>query len=101
MNQRTTPIVPTVGRVVLFFATPGGPEHAALVTRVHSNETIDLTYFPPGASPVPMTSVHLFQDLVGQERPIGAHAAWMEYQKGQAAKAEALEAELAAATSGQ
>lgn len=52
---------PTMGRIV--FYTPGDPndvsavEAPAIVSRVNSDGTLDLTVFPPGNSPYPASNV--------------------------------------------
>lgn len=93
-------INPTVGRVVLLFTrepkydfgysfTPGKP-HTALITAVHSNTLINVIAFDANGKSFPFTSIELKQD---DNQPIGGvfHCEWMPYQKGQAAKTEALE----------
>lgn len=85
-------IEPSNGRIVLF-----GPEKlAAIVTHVHSERMVNLCVFSPEGIPIPRTSVPLLQDE--DEAPIGTHSycQWMPYQKGQAAKTEALEKAAAA-----
>jgi hypothetical protein len=97
-------IKPTVGRVVLFmagaavlpgFAKPSeGEPCAALVARVWSDRCVNLSVFDANGVPFHFTSVKLLQeDDVAPEGLM--HAKWMDYQKGQAAKAEQLEAKLA------
>lgn len=99
-------IKPTVGRVVLFmpgaaahisFAKPSNGEPcAALVTRVWGDRCINIAAFDANGTPFGFTSVRLLQgDDVAREGEM--HAKWMDYQKGQAAKAEQLEAKLATA----
>jgi hypothetical protein len=95
-------IKPTVGRVVLYHPTkvwriPGEPDGqplAALVTYVWGDRMINLVAFTPNGAPHGITSVTLVQD--GDATPIERYAEWMPYQKGQAAKTEALEKQLAA-----
>jgi hypothetical protein len=91
-------IVPTVGRVVWFH--PSRSEGvtaplAGLVAYVHSPTMINIAYFDVNGVAHSATSVPLHQD--GDERPSGFYAEWMPYQKGQAAKTEALEKQVAGA----
>lgn len=91
-------IQPTVGRVVLFHpgpffqgakASPGEPL-PAMVARVWSDEMINVGGFDANGVPFSATSVKLLKD--GEAPPEGQHyAEWMPYQKGQAAKTEALQ----------
>jgi hypothetical protein len=103
----STLIKPTVGRVVLFapgaaplfggvFVTPGdGQPCAALVARVWHDRCVNLAVFDANGVSFSFTSVRLLQeDDVAAEGEM--HARWMDYQKGQAAKAEQLEARLLA-----
>ncbi len=99
-------IIPTVGRVVLYWPSGRSPTPgidvqpcAAIVAHVHSNTCVNLAIFDDNGcpNPKPPTSIRLLQD--GEERPAGGnYCEWMPYQKGQAAKAETLEKELAAKT---
>jgi hypothetical protein len=99
-------IKPTVGRVVLLmvgaaampgFARPAAGEPcAALVTRVWGDRCINVAAFDANGACFGLTSVRLLQgDDVAAEGEM--HAKWMDYQKGQAAKAEQLEAKLSTA----
>lgn len=97
-------IIPTVGRVVHFYPSSLDSEfspdpqqpHAGIVAHVWSPRMINVTVFgkhsgEPAASL--RTSVQLVQD--GDHIiPDQAHAEWMPYQTGQAAKTERLQAEL-------
>jgi hypothetical protein len=87
-------IQPTVGRVVWYWPTAeeNHPPFPALVAYIHSDTNINVGGFDANGNPFRNTSVQLIQ---GDELPTGSHARWMPYQKGQAAKAEALEAKLA------
>jgi hypothetical protein len=93
-------IQPTVGRVVwyreLYPESIEGPQYkspqAAIVTYVHSDRMVNLATFDCNGNLNPRTSVRLVQD--GDEDPGCSHCEWMPYQKGQAAKTEALEAQL-------
>lgn len=87
-------IKPTVGRVVWFYKYI--PEHghkgplAAHVAEVHSDSMVNLMVIDSDGTPHPRTSIPLIQE--GGEKPLGDFCEWMPYQKGQAAKTEALEA---------
>lgn len=93
-------IKPTVGRVVLFTPASSDPlsrsadqRLAAIITYVWSDTMVNLAVFDANGNHHAKTSVYLVQD--GSERPSGYFCEWMEYQKGQAAKTEALEEKLA------
>jgi hypothetical protein len=92
-------IKPTRGRVVLF--TPAktdtvandGTPLAAIIAHVHSDGIVNLTVFDAFGRVHARPSVELLQE--GDQAPAGgAYAEWMPYQKGQAAKTEALEKTL-------
>lgn len=98
-------IQPTVGRVVLFTPSitpePGFEHHdrtkplAAMVTHVWNDRMVNLVVFDSNGNAFGKTSVQLLQD--DDLKPeYGYFCAWMPYQVGQAAKAEAAEAALAA-----
>lgn len=94
-------IQPTVGRVVLIrrphihTSAKDQPE-CGLITYVHSERMINVVGFTWDGAPFALTSLRLKQE--GDEVPVGAqHAEWMPYQKGQAAKTEALEKQLSGA----
>lgn len=88
-------IKPTVGRVVLVKGPNIPPEGwPALITAVWSDFCINVAGFTTGGSPFARSSLELAQE----GRPIhslGEYAEWMPFQKGQAAKTEALAAQLA------
>lgn len=93
-------IKPTVGRVVWFHpdkpgsvARPKGVPLAAIVAFVHSDALVNLAVFDVNGSTFARSSVPLIQD--GEEKPDGPYCEWMPYQKGQAAKTEAAEKQLA------
>ncbi len=92
-------IKPTIGRVVLVQRRPGStdPSQAepALVSYVWSDTLINVGGFDHNGAPFAHTSLKLLQD--DEEAPEHAYAEWMPYQKGQAAKTEALEAATKAA----
>ena len=85
-------ISPTVGRVVWYWPEPHPVEQpwAALVAYVHDARCINIGGFDRNGVPFSRTSVQLLQD---DDVPRGGCCTWMPYQKGQAAKTEALEAE--------
>lgn len=100
-------IKPTNGRVVLFH--PGanflinGAQHdpkqllAAHVVHVWGDRMVNLLVFDSNGTRFPVTSVQLLQD---DDQPTSDNwAEWMDYQKGQAAKTEALERQAAGGTS--
>ena len=91
-------IKPSVGRVVWF--KPGAWDAknlafnddqplAALVTYVWNDRLVNLVVFDANGQGQGRTSVPLIQD--DDVVPEGFYAQWMPYQKGQAAKTEALE----------
>lgn len=97
-------IKPTVGRVVWFwpgtaYARDRGMAYsnsaqplAAQITYVHSDQMVNLVVFDQKGVTFGVTSVELLQ---GDRRPpLGMYCEWMPYQKGQAAKTEALEAKV-------
>lgn len=100
-------IKPTIGRVVWFwphendelFKGKYGEQHSqpmpGIVCYVWSDTCVNLTVFDPNGNPHGRTSVLLHNE----EMPIpsSGFAEWMPYQKGQAAKTEALEKAAAAA----
>jgi hypothetical protein len=91
-------IKPTIGRVVWFtpatsdntLARNGTQPLAALVTCVWSDTCVNLAVFDANGIATNRTSVLLLQG--DGDRPDGYFCEWMPYQKGQAAKTEALEA---------
>lgn len=99
-------IQPTVGRVVWFW--PGLYDElkiindqplAAIVAHVHSEGCVNLTVFDHNGVSHGRTSVMLLQPGGPQATEGSNYCEWMPYQKGQAAKTEALEAQVAAAGS--
>ena len=97
-------IKPTVGRVVWFYPSvawaaendvaygvPGEPL-TALIAHVINERMINLAAFDQNGKPFNATSVPLLEENVPlNDDSMSFHAVWMPYQKGQAAKAEALE----------
>lgn len=90
-------IKPTVGRIVWFYPSSTlsyEQPFAAIITYVWSDVLVNLAVFHHNGDSAPRTSVVLEQE----EWPVPAgesFCTWMPYQKGQAAKTEALEAKLA------
>jgi hypothetical protein len=98
-------IKPTVGRVVLFWPTVeyaaqccmayGDPSQplAAIVTYVHGDRMVNLTVHDHNGVPYGVCSVPLVQED-DVARPGAFYCEWMPYQKGQAAKTEAVESDI-------
>ncbi len=90
-------IEPTVGRVVWFYVYVTGQGHkgplAAHVCKVWNNRMVNLMVINENGECRGETSVGLVQE--GDEAPQANYCCWMPYQKGQAAKTEALEKQLA------
>ncbi len=95
-------IEPTIGRVVLFWPTlayardkgmayeDSGKPLPAIITYVHGARMVNLSVFDQNGKNYPVTSVPPVQD--DEPAPNGGfYCEWMPYQKGQAAKTEALE----------
>lgn len=95
-------IVPTIGRVVWFHPATNSsdssfapaPICAAIVVYVHSDTCVNLAVFDALGISHPKTSVQLIQDGEAPSQS-GYYCEWMPYQKEQAAKTEALEAQVA------
>jgi len=86
-------IKPTVGRVVLVHQSGRSDQpEPALITYVWNDRLINVGGFDHNGKPFANTSLRLLQDE--DEQKFGVHASWMPYQKDQAAKTEALEAQL-------
>jgi hypothetical protein len=97
-------IEPTVGRVVWYYPfvseyiahQAAGEPCAAIVAKVHGTRLVNLTIFDPNGVPAGRTNVQLVQE--GDKVPGGGgYCTWMPYQRGQAAKTDALERKLAEA----
>lgn len=92
-------ITPTIGRVVWVIRPSETldikqPE-VGLVTYVHGDRCINVAGFNSNGTPFSLTSLMLLQD--DDAKPEGSNfACWMPYQKGQAAKTEALQAAASA-----
>lgn len=92
-------IKPTIGRVV-WYHPPKSPSkdqpHAALVSFVHSDTTVNLAVFNDRGEHYNATSVFLWdgESEFPQSVAASGYAEWMPYQKGQAAKTEELEKKL-------
>jgi len=93
-------IQPTPGRMVWYMPgaergpSDGDDVFAAVVTRVWNDRLVNLTVFKPDGNTHPRTNVKLLQDDDMEDFLGQPHAQWMPYQKGQAAKTEALETQL-------
>ena len=89
----TTMIKPTIGRVVLVQRGKSDQAEPAFVCYVFGDKMINVGGFDRNGTPFAATSMQLLQD---EDTPQNAdyYAEWMPYQKGQAAKTEALEAQL-------
>lgn len=85
-------ISPTIGRVVLVHRGKSDQAEPALVSYVFSDRMINVGGFDRNGAPFQATSMQLLQD---DDKPTNPdyYAEWMPYQKGQAAKTEALQAE--------
>ena len=95
-------IKPTIGRVVLYWpdkefrgCRPDACQPLpALIARVWSDTSINVGGFDANGMPFSATSVYL-TPAEGEPPNMASHyATWMPYQKGQAAKYEALEKQL-------
>lgn len=95
-------ITPTAGRILWHFDrddrdTPREPR-AAIVARVWTASMVNVLLIQKDGTTQPVTSVPIFED---EEAAMAAGVPfwceWMPYQKGQAAKTEALEKQTAGA----
>jgi hypothetical protein len=110
MKQEESMIEPSNGRVVLFTPYRGNDSApkipadpmahhdkakplAAIIVHVWHDRMVNLIVFDSNGITHPRTSVPLLQDD-DQEPSHGYYAEWMTYQKGQAAKTEAVQALL-------
>lgn len=97
-------ISPTPGRIVWFNPTPhdgiatlNGHPLAAVVSGVHNDRLVNLAVFDAYGNAQQRSNVHLVQP--GDAVPDFAHATWMPYQVGQAAKTQVAVAVADAAIS--
>ena len=90
-------IKPTIGRVIIIQrgASDAQPDGwPALICKVWGDRCINAAGFNEWGTTVSFSSLTLVQE--GDTPPdAGPYAEWMPYQKGQAAKAEALERQIA------
>ena len=90
-------ISPTNGRIVWIHDRKYDQPLAAIVTWVHSDTLINVCAHLPDGRPRPMENVSLVQDTADSDlNAIQPFAVWMPYQRGQAAKTEALEKQIVA-----
>lgn len=90
-------IQPTVGRVVWYWPTGPSPVEQpwpALIAHVWDDRCINIGGFDNYGNPFARMSVQLLQDDDAPHVPQGQCCSWMPYQKGQAAKTEALEKKI-------
>lgn len=89
-------IYPTIGRIVWFHARDdankalGEQACAAIVCYVWSDRLVNLSVFDPSGVQHSRMAIILVQD--GDTLPNAPYCEWMPFQKGQAAKYEALAA---------
>lgn len=92
-------IQPTVGRVVWFYPAECGPTDqpwTASIAYVYSDTEINIGGFTRNGEHFSRLHVRLVQDGAKEpERGSRDYCVWMPYQRGQAAKAEALEKQIA------
>ncbi len=92
-------IKPTIGRVVWYWPSHlahTSQPYAALIAHVHNDTDINVGYFDHLGVAGSEQHVALLHDDDSYGNPGGGGwAKWMPYQKGQAAKTEALEAKVA------
>lgn len=88
-------ITPTIGRQVWYFrhdSGPGDQAEAATVVYVHNERMVNLQLIGHSGDARAVTSVLLRQPE--DEKPESNYCEWMPYQKGQAARTEAVEQAL-------
>lgn len=89
-------IKPTVGRIVWYHWSSEAKDTvpvAAIITGVVDDATVHLCLFQATRAPMPVSTVLLIQE--GENPPPNVtYCEWMPYQKGQAAKTEALEKQV-------
>ncbi|MGY3393417.1 hypothetical protein ACVWW6_006008 [Bradyrhizobium sp. USDA 3311] len=96
-------IEPTVGRAIWYRppgSHPSAQPHAAHVAFVHDPRLVNLLIISHDGVAYPGTEIIVVQEgdpiPTAEQAPRG-YAEWMPYQKGQAAKADALQAQIAGA----
>lgn len=94
MNQRESPIPPTIGRIVLVRGPiseygPKGQEYPAIVTKVHNENCINANVFNDWDGGVAVGSI-VFNSDTSKEQIQAPAWRWMDYQVQAAAKAAAL-----------
>lgn len=71
MADKNTTQTVSKGRIVFYqngiMVEDAIEPYAAIVTKVRSNDVVDLTVFPPGNPPYPMTAVEYFDNSTEQE----------------------------------
>lgn len=80
----TSPIPPTIGRVVLVRSSMWGGDAPALVTQVNNNDNINVCVMPNGEAPYPRMSVPYAEDHDASGFVESFH--WMDYQRKVAAE---------------
>jgi hypothetical protein len=92
-------IPPTIGRVILVHSRQQGATGPwpCLVTKVYGDRYINAAGFNEWGTAVSYASLQLLQDN-DPVPEVGPYAEWMPYQKGQAAKTEALEQQVRGGT---
>lgn len=86
-------IKPTVGRIVWYWVAKPSPQKqplAAVVASVIDDGLVNLAVFDASGASHPERNVPLIQEDI-PAMPGVHYCEWMPYQKGQAAKTEALE----------
>lgn len=89
-------IKPTIGRVVWYWPNgkfEGRQPFSAMIAYVHSDTMVNIGYLDANGISGHATSVPLVQEIT-KVSPDYRFCEWMPYQKGQAAKTEAIEAKL-------
>lgn len=90
----SNPIMPSIGRIVLFSSVHQDGELPAIVTKVHSQDCINVTVFPDGGIPFPMSSVQYAEDHAASGLSNSFH--WMDYQLKVAAERDPVTGEASA-----
>lgn len=90
-------IIPTVGRIMLYHHMGHNPSiapWAAIVCGVPNEDQVNICAFDDGGQPMPRMLVPVVQEGSRYTAGPSPYVCWMEYQKNQAAKYEALEEKL-------